>query len=105
MALTRLNNTPAAGQVTYRFQYSGTTAVIDRKADQAAHYLFDAGYGDHGADGLRPYSDLSPAEKLALLDQHVRRVIMDLSRAYKVNADQEAARAAATQQEESEVIT
>ena len=112
MALTRLPNTPSAGRVAYRFEYQGTTAIIDKKADHAAHYLFDLGYGNHGGlalpDGsftpVRVYADLSLAEKLVLLDTHVLGVILNLSLSYIANADAETARLAAIAQEKSEVI-
>jgi len=105
MALTRLPNTPSAGQAAYRFQYSAATAIIDKKADQAAHYLFDVGYGNHGTEEApRTYADLSPAEKLAILDKHVLSVILDASKSYKANTDANTARDAAIAAEESEVV-
>ena len=105
MALTRLPNTPAAGQAAYRFQYSTTTAIIDKKADQAAHYLFDIGMGNHGTpEAPRAYADLSLAEKLTILDKHVLSVILDASKSYKANTDADAARKAAVTAEESEVV-
>jgi hypothetical protein len=106
MTLTRLANNPSAGQTKYRFDYFATTAVIDKKADQAAHYLFDVGLGNHGTlEAPRTYADLTLAEKLAILDQHVLSVVLDASKSYKANADAEAARAAAIASEESEILT
>ena len=97
MTLTR---TAGGGNATYNFQYTGTIAVIDKKADQAAHYLFDAGYGDHE----KTYADLTAAEKLAILDQHVLRVILDASRTYRAQTDMDVARNSALAAEESEKI-
>jgi len=106
MALTRLPNTPSAGQAAYRFQYSTMTAIIDKKADQAAHYLFDIGQGNHGTpEAPRTYADLSAAEKLKILDKHVLSVILDASKSYKANADANAARDAAIAAEDGEVVT
>lgn len=105
MTLTRLNNNPSAGQAKYRFEYFATTAVIDKKADQAAHYLFDLGLGNHGTpEEPKTYADLSAAEKLVVLDAHVLRVILDASKAYKANLDQKVARDAAITSEESEIV-
>ena len=106
MALTRLPNTPSAGLTAYRFQYSATTALIDKKADQAAHYLFDVGMGNHGTpEAPRVYADLSAAEKLAILDKYVISTILDASKSYKANVDANAARDAAITAEESEIVT
>jgi len=105
MALTRTVNQPTAGQTRYRFDYSATTAIIDKKADQAVHYLFDVGHGNHGTEAApRTYADLSLAEKLAILDQYVLRVILDTSKSYKANTDANAARDAAIAAEESETV-
>lgn len=106
MTLTRLNNNPTAGQTTYRWQKSGVTAVIDRKVDQSAHYLFNLGFGDHGTEeNPRTYSDLSLAEKLVILDEDYTRHTLNQSKSYKANLDADAARDAAIAAEEGEVIT
>lgn len=106
MTLTRLPNTPVAGQTRYRFDYSATTAIIDKKADQAAHYLFDIGYGNHGTpEAPRTYADQTAAEKLVILDKHVLSVILDASKSYKANADANTARDAAIAAEDGEVVT
>jgi len=103
MALTR---TISNGNATYTFKYTAVTAVIDKKADQAAHYLFDVGYGDHGTDeSPKTYEMLTPAEKLAILDKHVLQVILDASKAYRVNADMDASRQSAIDAEENEKVT
>jgi hypothetical protein len=106
MALTRQANQPAAGQTRYRFDYFAATAIIDKKADQAAHYFFDLGDGDHGEEGTpRFYTDLSLVEKLAILDKRVLSFILDASKSYKATTDAEAARLAAIEAEESELVT
>ena len=106
MALTRLPNTPSAGLTAYRWQYSATTTIVDKKADQAAHYLFDVGMGDHGTEEApRTYADLSLAEKLAILDKYVLGSILEASKSYKANTDANAARDAAIAAEEAEVVT
>lgn len=106
MALTRTQNQPTTGLTRYRFDYSATTAVIDKKADQAAHYLFDVGHGNHGTpEAPRTFADLSAAEKLVILDKHVLNVILDASKSYKANTDANTARDAAIATEDGEIVT
>ena len=103
MALTR---TISNGNATYTFKYTATSAIIDKKADQAAHYLFDLGFGNHGTEEVpKTYDMLTPAEKLAILDKHVLQVILDASKAYRVNADSSVSRQSAIDAEESEIVT
>lgn len=106
MALTRTQNQPTTGLTRYRFDYSATTAIIDKKADQAAHYLFDIGRGNHGTpQAPRIYTDLSLAEKLVILDAHVLAVILESSKSYVANAAANTARDAAIAAEDGEVVT
>ena len=103
MALTR---TISNGNATYTFKYTATTTIIDKKADQAAHYLFDMGYGDHGTEEVpKTYDMLTAAEKRTILDKHVLQVILDASKAYRVNADMDVSRQSAIDAEESEEVT
>ena len=103
MALTR---TTSNSNATYTFKYTATTAIIDKKADQAAHYLFDVGYGDHGTDEApKTYDMLTATEKRAILDKHVLQVILDASKAYRVNSDMDASRQSAIDTEENEKVT
>jgi|SRR3990172_13004372 len=106
MTLTRINNQPSAGQVTYRWQVSGTSAIADRKADQAAHYYFDLGDGDHGTEqNPRTFDMLTAAEKLTILDSRLRELLVNASKSYVANRDVEAARKTATNTEDSEIVT
>ena len=102
MALTRTVN---GSNATYKFLYTATTAIMDKKADQAAHYLFDIGYGDHGTEEVpKTYDMLTATEKRAILDKHVLQVILDASKAYRVNADTSVSRQSAIDAEESEEV-
>ena len=65
--------TTTAGVTSIVFTYKAATAQVTRIADQAAHYLFDAGFGDH----TKLYAALTNAEKLTILDQFLMKVIMD----------------------------
>lgn len=102
MAATRIAGTP---NTTYRFQYSAPTAIIDKKADQAAHYFFDIGDGDHGTEEApRTYAMLTLTEKLAILDKRVLGLLLDASKSYKANLDANAARDAAIAAEDGEAV-
>ena len=80
-------------QATITFEYTGALSNMQALALTAAEYLFDHGYGDHGTDDQpRVFSDLSNAERLDMLDQHVRRVLMDAARAHLVASAIDAAR-------------
>lgn len=93
MAGTR---TVSGSNVTYDFKWTAATTRLDAIADAAAHWIFDHGAGDHGTiEAPILYASLSAAQKLALLDAHLARVITDAATAYKSQADQDAARAAA----------
>lgn len=67
-----------AGITSIIFTYKAATAQVTRIADQAAHYLFDVGYGEHGTEE-NPilYSSLTNAQKLAILDTYIFNVLMD----------------------------
>lgn len=53
-------------------------AIVLNGSDLAAQYFFSVGYGDHGTpEAPRTYNDLTNAEKLAILDQHLSRVVKD----------------------------
>jgi len=81
------------GNLRVTFTY---IAVLDRMqevTEDAAHYLWEHGHGDHGTDEEPiEFDDLNNNQKLALLDQHVRRVVIEAAKAYHVNDLQEQAR-------------
>ena len=79
------------------FTYLAPQAKMMEVAEDAAHYLWEHGYGDHGTEE-EPilFDDLNNVEKLDLLDQHVKRVIIDVSKDYHVNNEQILAREAAS---------
>ena len=78
------------------FTYIAPLAKMQEVALDAAHYLWEHGYGDKGTEE-EPilFDDLTNQEKLDLLDTHVRRVIIDIAKDYHVNAEQILAREAA----------
>ncbi len=62
----------------------------------AAHYLFDLGRGDHGTEeDPKTFTDLSDADRLTLVTDHQKQVIVDAANTYVSNRDQTVAREAA----------
>ncbi len=59
----------------------------------AAEYLFAHGKGDHGTE-KEPivFADLSDADKLALVEEHQKEVIVNLANSWKSTEAQRAAR-------------
>ena len=83
--------------ITVTFSYTAPTKMVVDTAEASAHYLWEHGYGDHGTEEApKLFVDLTNQQKLDLIDQHVRRVILDCAKSYHVNTEQEAARDAAS---------
>lgn len=93
MAFTYQNNGNNTATVTAT--YTAPKAKVDAMLEAAAHSLWDEGYGDHGADGTRLWSAVSPQEKLALLDQMVKRDLVDHAKNYRIKELTQAAQAQA----------
>lgn len=84
---------------TITFEYTAVTAKVSAIVNDCAEYLWWHGYGDHGVDpvtGLdtKFFKDLTNQQKLNLVDQHVRRVILDCANTNKSEKAQTAARLA-----------
>jgi len=83
MAATLQNNTPVSGSRTITFAFHEVNAKIDVLADNAAHGLWDKGFGDHGTPGVpKAYAELTTQEKLDVLDAYVTYTLKAESRAY-----------------------
>ena len=68
------------------FTYIAPLAKMQEVSEDAAHYLWDHGYGDHGTEEAPiVFDDLTNNQKLALLDYHVRKVIIEVAKDYHVN--------------------
>jgi len=87
--------TTAGGNTTITFEYTGTTAKIQAIVNDAAEYVWNRGYGDHGTLAQpKLFTDLNNQQKLNLVDQFVRRSILDDANANKSIKAQNAAKAA-----------
>jgi len=74
------------GDRTITFEKTAASDKILAILDDCVHYLFDAGYGDHGTDEEpRTYDDQTTNEKLDMLDKHITRVIKEAAETFHVN--------------------
>lgn len=89
MTFTRTDN--GNGTVTLTATYTAPIAKADAMLEAAAHQLFDEGYGNHGADGQRQWSAVTFNEKRALLDDAVKRDLVDKAKAYHLKQATETA--------------
>ena len=103
MAANLTNN--GDGTLTVAFTYTAASQRVQDTLGDCAHYLWSHGKGDHGTEEEPiSFDDLTSAQKLALVDQHVKRVIIDAAHAYHSNAAQDAARATAEAEKETRYI-
>ena len=78
MATTKVTD----GMATVAFSYTATTAKIVEVLSDASEALFDRGLGDHG-DEEAPivFADLSNQDKLDLVDDYIKDVIINMANA------------------------
>lgn len=82
------------GTATITFSYTANKAKLDTTLDDAAHYIWNLGYGDHGtAEAPRTWEQTNNSERLALIDDAVRREIIEKAKSYHVAQGQKAAQA------------
>jgi hypothetical protein len=77
--------------LTITFAYTGPTQVITDVANDAAHFLFN-NQVDRPATS---FDSLNNTQKLAILDEYVKGVLIDISRRYYVQDAVETARVTA----------
>jgi len=79
---------------TIIFEYTTLTAKVSAIVNDCAEYLWNRGFGDHGTPAApNQFSDLNNQQKLNLVDQYVRRSILDSANINKSLKAQNAARA------------
>ena len=89
MASSFTNN--GDGTVTVTFAFTGPTERVNNTVTDAAQHLWTCGYA---VDEVA-FASLSANQKLAILEQHILRVIKDAARTQYVNAAGASARLAA----------
>jgi len=69
--------------VIVRFEYTAPIVTAQKAITDAAHYLWDHGYGNHGTEE-EPilFSSLSNQDKLNIVSTHLKTVIIDAARTY-----------------------
>ena len=76
--------TVSGADTTITFTYTATTAKMQAVIGDCSEYLWDHGYGNHGTmEAPELYSALTNNQKLALVDTHIRRVILDAANTNK----------------------
>jgi hypothetical protein len=82
-------------KTTVSFNYVATTAQIQSIVGLASEYLWEHGQGNHGTED-KPilFASLTNTEKLVLVDEHLKRVVVDLANTQKSIKAQETARQA-----------
>lgn len=82
------------GSLVFTFSKTAPNAKMQSIALQAAQYLFDHGYGDHGTpEAPRTFESLSNAERLAILDQYIANTLRDTARTKYISVAVDTARA------------
>jgi hypothetical protein len=78
---------------TITFTFTALTAQIQSIVGGCAEYLFNIGMGPHGTQE-KPilFTDLTNQQKLDLVDEHLKRVVLDAANTQKSIKAQEAAR-------------
>ena len=80
---------------TIKFEYTALTARVSETVTSAAHYLWNAGYGDHGTEETPIlFESLTNLQKAAIVDAYVKRAILDAAKAYRADTVSEIARKA-----------
>lgn len=70
--------TTTGDNTTITFKYTGLTTVIQNIVGDAAEYLWNHGYGNHGTEESPiVFSSLTNQQKLDLVGEHVKNVIIN----------------------------
>ena len=77
------------GTVTIRAEFTHDLTIAQKTVNDAVHYLWDHGIGDHGTpEEPIAWDDLTNQNKLTILVSHWKRVTMDAAKAYDVSVGQ-----------------
>ena len=77
------------------FEWESLTTLIQSIVGDCAEYLFNHSYGDHGTEEAPIlFGDLNNNQKLALVEAHLKDVIINASNTFKSNKAQTIAREA-----------
>jgi hypothetical protein len=86
--------TVSSTSTTITFTFTAPTGQIQSIVGGAAECLWNVGYGNHGTDEVPIlFSSLTNQQKLDLVDEHLKRVVLDAANTQKSVKAQETARA------------
>lgn len=80
---------------TVTFEYTALTAKVQEVIGACAENLWSE-ETDEDDVVTNPFADATNAEKLAVVDKHIKSVLVDIANSFKSNAAQKAARDAET---------
>jgi len=85
--------TISGDQTTITFSWTALTEKIVSIVGDCSEYLWEHGYGDHGTEETPiVFDDLNNNQKLALVEAHLKDVIINASNTFKSVRAQDAAR-------------
>jgi len=83
--------TKSGTKTTVNFSYTAPTVKINKVLNDAAHYLWQEVTDENGVV-INPFSGATNAEKLAVVDKHIKAVILNLAKTHKSQTAQKTAR-------------
>ncbi len=89
-----VTTTTANGKTTVNFKYTALTAKVLEVLGACAEYLW-VEETDEDEVVTNPFAEATNAEKLAIVDKHIKSVLLDMANSFNSNKDQKAAREAA----------
>jgi hypothetical protein len=81
------------GVQTATFKIAAEEKNLTAIMNDASAYLFEKGYGNHGTtEEPITFDSLKDEEKVAIVDEHLKRVVLDMANAFKSEIAQKTAR-------------
>ena len=77
--------------ITISFSYTAPTAKVQEVIGACAENLWQEETNEEGVV-TNPFADATNAEKLAVVDKHVKSVLLDMANSFKSNKAQKEAR-------------
>jgi hypothetical protein len=81
---------------TATFDFTGDIEIVPERLEQAAHYLWDHGYGDHGTEELPiQFGSLKSEDHIAILKAYFIKTVNEMANGYCASSYWKAAQEAA----------
>ena len=95
-----IEKTVEGADTTVTFSYTANTDRVIGTLTDAAHYLWDHGFGDHGTEEESiVFDDLTQGEMGSIVDTYVKKVLIDAAETYNSVEAQKVAREAADEED------